>query len=115
MLPGASRRAGSRSAAGSALNIEGVLMQTTTHTVNKNLIGGAWRDGADIADDINPSNTQDVVGRFVQGDASQVSAAVVGAKEAFPAWSLGFGWPSSDSMSPSWSRANRRDISAIRD
>src|SRR5215472_12857805 len=60
---------------------------TQSTVVNKNLIGGAWRDGAGIADDINPSNTKDVVGRFVQGDASQVNAAVAVAKEAFAAWS----------------------------
>ena len=62
-------------------------MQTVAQTVNRNLIGGAWLDGASITDDINPSNTRDVVGRFVQGDAAQVNAAVAAAKEAFPAWS----------------------------
>ena len=62
-------------------------MQTVAQTVNRNLIGGAWLDGASITDDINPSNTKDVVGRFVQGDAAQVNAAVAAAKEAFPAWS----------------------------
>src|SRR5262245_14543902 len=62
-------------------------MQTGTQTVNRNLIGGAWLDGAGITDDINPSNTKDVVGRFAQGDAAQVNAAVAAAKAAFPAWS----------------------------
>ena len=64
-------------------------MQTLTQSaaVNKNLIGGAWLDGASVTEDINPSNTSDVVGRFVQGDAAQVNAAVAAAKDAFPAWS----------------------------
>ena len=35
--------------------------------VNKNLIGGAWLEGVAVSEDINPSNTKDVVGRFVQG------------------------------------------------
>ena len=60
---------------------------TQSSTVNRNLIGGAWLDGASIVDDINPSNTNDVVGRFAQGDAAQVNAAVAAAKAAFPAWS----------------------------
>ena len=55
--------------------------------VNKNLIGGAWLEGVAVSEDINPSNTKEVVGRFVQGDARQVSAAVAAAKDAFPAWS----------------------------
>jgi aldehyde dehydrogenase (NAD+) len=64
-------------------------MQTLTQSaaVNKNLIGGAWLDGASVTEDINPSNTIDVVGRFVHGDAAQVKAAVAAAKDAFPAWS----------------------------
>src|SRR5215475_15323115 len=64
-------------------------MQTLTQSaaVNKNLIRGAWLDGASVTEDINPSNTSDVVGRFVQGDAAQVKAAVAAAKDAFPAWS----------------------------
>ena len=55
--------------------------------VNKNLIGGAWLEGVAVSEDINPSNTKEVVGRFVQGDARQVSAAVAAAEDAFPAWS----------------------------
>jgi alpha-ketoglutaric semialdehyde dehydrogenase len=62
-------------------------MQTATQTLNKNLIGGGWLDGASVTDDINPSNTKDIVGRFVQGDANQVNAAVAAARDAFPGWS----------------------------
>ena len=32
--------------------------------VRKNYVAGAWVEGAKIADDINPSDTNDVVGRF---------------------------------------------------
>jgi alpha-ketoglutaric semialdehyde dehydrogenase len=64
-------------------------MQTATLStaVRKNLIGGAWLDGVSVTQDINPSNTQDIVGQFVHGDGKQVNAAVAAAKAAFPAWS----------------------------
>jgi aldehyde dehydrogenase (NAD+) len=55
--------------------------------VHKNYVGGAWVDGVKISDDINPSDTDDVVGRYVHGDAAQANAAVAAAKDAFPAWS----------------------------
>ena len=50
-------------------------------------MAGAWVDGPKIAEDINPSDTNDVVGRYVHGDAAQTNAAVAAAKDAFPAWS----------------------------
>ena len=55
--------------------------------VHKNYVAGAWVDGPKIAEDINPSDTNDVVGRYVHGDAAQTNAAVAAAKDAFPAWS----------------------------
>jgi aldehyde dehydrogenase (NAD+) len=55
--------------------------------VHQNYVGGAWVDGVKIADDINPSDTKDVVGRYAQGDAAQANAAAAAAKDAFPAWS----------------------------
>jgi acyl-CoA reductase-like NAD-dependent aldehyde dehydrogenase len=54
---------------------------------NKNYIGGAWAEGAKIADDINPSDTNDVVGQYAYADAGQANAAVMAAKDAFLAWS----------------------------
>jgi aldehyde dehydrogenase (NAD+) len=55
--------------------------------ISRNYVGGAWVDASDVAEDVNPSNTGDVVGRFAQADAAQVAAAVAAAKDAFPAWS----------------------------
>src|ERR1043166_1271542 len=55
--------------------------------VHRNYVAGAWVEGARVADDINPSDTDDVVGRFAHGDAAQTNAAVKAAKDAFPAWS----------------------------
>ena len=54
---------------------------------HKNYIGGAWVDGAKIAEDINPSDTNDVVGQYTYGDAGHANAAVTAAKDAFLAWS----------------------------
>ncbi|GAB4374092.1 MAG: aldehyde dehydrogenase family protein [Kiloniellaceae bacterium] len=57
--------------------------------MKKNLIAGAWVDGADAVDNVNPSDTNDVVGSFARADAKQVNDAVAAAKAAFPAWSSG--------------------------
>jgi aldehyde dehydrogenase (NAD+) len=51
-----------------------------------NLIGGAWTEGEGI-ENINPSNTQDVVGVYSRAGASDVQRAIAAAKAAFPAWS----------------------------
>ena len=53
----------------------------------KNFIAGEWVDGATVTRDINPSNTNDVVGEYAQADAGQTGAAVAAAHAAFPAWS----------------------------
>src|SRR3954467_10236905 len=55
--------------------------------VSRNYIGGDWVDGPQVSEDINPSNTDDVVGRFVYADTVQAQVAIAAAKDAFPAWS----------------------------
>jgi aldehyde dehydrogenase (NAD+) len=42
--------------------------------------------GARAADDVNPSDVGDIVGRYAQGDASHIAAAVLAAKGAAPLW-----------------------------
>ncbi|MEJ7686019.1 MAG: aldehyde dehydrogenase family protein [Variovorax sp.] len=54
-----------------------------------NLIAGEWRAGAGYSDNTNPSNLGDVLGRYTQGDAAHVDAAVSAATAAFPAWATG--------------------------
>ena len=54
---------------------------------HKNYIGGAWADGDGVSRNINPSNTDDVVGLYAQASAAQLDAAVAAARAAFPAWS----------------------------
>jgi acyl-CoA reductase-like NAD-dependent aldehyde dehydrogenase len=53
----------------------------------QNFIGGAWSKASNISKDVNPSNTNDVVGEFAQGSAADAQAAIAAAKAAFPAWS----------------------------
>ena len=54
--------------------------------MHKNLIAGDWVDGAEVSRNINPSDTNDVVGEYAQADAAQTGAAIAAARVAFPAW-----------------------------
>ena len=54
--------------------------------LHRNLIDGSWHEGAGASRNLNPSNTDDVVGEYAQADAAQAQAAVAAAKAAFPAW-----------------------------
>jgi alpha-ketoglutaric semialdehyde dehydrogenase len=55
--------------------------------VFSNFIGGEQVAGTQTVRNINPSNTDDVVGEFTSGSAADVAKAVAAAKAAFPAWS----------------------------
>ncbi|HLJ71761.1 MAG TPA: aldehyde dehydrogenase family protein [Roseiarcus sp.] len=55
--------------------------------VNLNFIAGEWVAGDGASRDINPSNTNDVIGEFTRASAAQVETAIAAAKAAFPAWS----------------------------
>ena len=52
-----------------------------------NLIDGEWLSDGARSPNINPSDTNDVVGEAVRGTRAQADAAVAAAKAAFPAWS----------------------------
>ncbi|HVW94052.1 MAG TPA: aldehyde dehydrogenase family protein, partial [Devosia sp.] len=54
--------------------------------LHKNLIDGEWVEGTG-APNINPSNTNEVIGEYAQADVDQTRAAIAAAKAAFPAWS----------------------------
>src|ERR1700693_2432830 len=54
---------------------------------HQNFIAGEWVDGLSVTRDINPSNTNDLVGEYAQADAAQTNAAIEAAHAAFPAWS----------------------------
>jgi alpha-ketoglutaric semialdehyde dehydrogenase len=53
----------------------------------KNFISGEWVAASDMASDVNPSNTTDVVGEFPRGSRSDAERAIAAAKAAFPKWS----------------------------
>ena len=55
-------------------------------TLHQNLINGEWVSGEGIAN-INPSDTNDVVGLYARASAEDAKNAIAAAKAAFPAWS----------------------------
>jgi alpha-ketoglutaric semialdehyde dehydrogenase len=55
--------------------------------LNKNYIAGEWVEGDGVSRNVNPSNTNDVVGLYAHASAAQVETAIAAAKAAFPAWS----------------------------
>lgn len=55
-------------------------------TIHKNLIAGEWV-GSDAVANINPSNTNDVIGEYARASADDAKTAIAAAKAAFPAWS----------------------------
>lgn len=55
----------------------------------KNFIGGRWTESrsGEVFPDINPANTDDVVGHFQKSNADDIKAAIEAAEAALPAWS----------------------------
>ncbi|MBO9127907.1 MULTISPECIES: aldehyde dehydrogenase family protein [unclassified Rhizobium] len=60
-------------------------------TMHENLIAGEWV-GSEGADNISPSDTDDVVGAYAQASAEDTRQAIAAAKAAFPAWSRSDIW-----------------------
>ncbi|MFT2212155.1 aldehyde dehydrogenase family protein [Rhizobium giardinii] len=55
-------------------------------TLHQNLIAGEWV-GTNGVENINPSNTKEVVGLYASASADDTKTAIAAAKAAFPAWS----------------------------
>ena len=55
-------------------------------TLHHNLIAGEWV-GSNGVENINPSNTNEVVGLYATASADDAKTAIAAAKAAFPAWS----------------------------
>ena len=53
----------------------------------QNFIGGELVSATNVSRNINPSNTNDVIGEFASGSKADADRAVAAAKAAFPAWS----------------------------
>jgi aldehyde dehydrogenase (NAD+) len=52
----------------------------------KNFIAGEWMAGASVTRNVNPSNTNDLVGEYAQADAAHAERAIAAAKAAAPGW-----------------------------
>lgn len=55
-------------------------------TIHRNFIAGAWATGAEEAENINPSDTGDVVGTYARASRADAEAAIAAARAAFPGW-----------------------------
>lgn len=55
-------------------------------TLHRNYIAGAWQDGSDGNDNVNPSNLGDVVGVYARAEKSVADDAIAAASEAFKTW-----------------------------
>ena len=56
--------------------------------VFENFIGGTWVGGSEAAPNVNPSDTDDVIGEYTRSDAAAVDAAVEAAHAASPDWAF---------------------------
>ncbi len=54
--------------------------------LRKNYIAGEWVEGASVTRNVNPSNTDDVIGEFAQASAAQLDTAVGAARAALHGW-----------------------------
>jgi aldehyde dehydrogenase (NAD+) len=55
--------------------------------LHSNLIAGEWVEGEGVSEDINPSNTDEVVGTYARASKADAERAIAAAKSAFPQWS----------------------------
>ena len=54
--------------------------------LHQNLIGGEWVAGDSETENFNPSNTDDVVGRYASASKADTDRAVAAARKAAPGW-----------------------------
>ncbi|MCR2811332.1 MULTISPECIES: aldehyde dehydrogenase family protein [unclassified Microbacterium] len=77
-------------------------------TIRSNHIAGRWVEGPDAVPNINPSDTDDVVGHYARADAAQVSDAIGAAAEAFAGWSVTTGQARADILETAASEVRAR-------
>src|SRR5882757_8139746 len=56
-------------------------------TLQTNFIAGEWVKADKVTRNINPSNTDDVIGEYAQATVAHTEVAIEAARAAFPAWS----------------------------
>lgn len=52
----------------------------------KNYLGGEWVGSHHCRPNVNPSDTNDIIGLYAQADVTQTRQAIAAARDAFPAW-----------------------------
>src|SRR5665213_1335972 len=57
------------------------------NAIQKNYVAGEWVESAGVSHNVNPSNTQDIIGEYSKADRAQTLQAIAAAKAAFPKWS----------------------------
>ena len=55
-------------------------------TIFENFIAGVWVEGKTAAKNINPSDTNDLIGEYAMADAVQTEDAIAAARDALPQW-----------------------------
>ena len=55
-------------------------------TIHQNFIAGEWLAGSDETKNINPSNTDEVIGVYARASRKDAETAIEAARKAFPAW-----------------------------
>ena len=62
-------------------------LSTSENEIKSNFIGGEWRQGSEYMQNVNPSNTDDIIGRYAIASGDDVQEAVSAAVAAQPTWS----------------------------
>ena len=57
-------------------------------TVHANYIAGEWLEGTGAAENINPSDTRDVIGLYARASVAQAQTAIAAAHAALPRWAV---------------------------
>ncbi len=53
-------------------------------TIHANLIAGSWVEGSEAAPNVNPSNTDDVVGEYTRASGADTALAITATKADLP-------------------------------
>lgn len=63
------------------------MLDKTMNAPKENYIGGRWKPTDDYLENINPSDTTDIIGHYAVGNSLDVAEACQAARDAFPSWS----------------------------
>jgi aldehyde dehydrogenase (NAD+) len=64
-----------------------ISLSNSENDMKPNFIGGEWRQGSETMQNVNPSNTDDIIGRYAIASSDDVQEAVSAAVIAQRAWS----------------------------